>query len=160
MRIKRRFTGENASPYENLEFETRKSEIRNPDGSVAFLNERVEVPTSWSQVATDIIAQKYFRKAGIPTLTRPVQEENVPSWLWRREADETKLKDLPSDERMEGEHDSRQVFDRLAGCWTYWGWQYGYFTDEESAQAYYDEMRYMLSRQMAAPTALNGSTRD
>ena len=142
-----------ASPYEALQFETRKSEIRNPDGSIVFLNERVEVPEGWSQVATDIIAQKYFRKAGVPAHTRTVAEEGVPSWLWRREPDESKLKDMPENERFGGEHDSRQVFDRLAGCWTYWGWQYGYFTDEASAQSYYDEMRYMLATQMAAPNS-------
>ena len=88
MRIKRRFTENLSSPYENLDFEIRKSEIRNPDGSIAFLNERVEVPSSWSQVATDIIAQKYFRKAGIPARSRRIPEENVPEWLWRSEPDE------------------------------------------------------------------------
>ncbi len=153
MRIKRHFTENLSSPYENLEFEARKSEIRNPDGTVVFLNERVEVPSEWSQVATDIIAQKYFRKAGIPSITRRVPEDGVPEWLWRSEPDEAKLNDQPEDERFGGEHDSRQVFDRLAGCWTYWGWHYGYFTDVDSAQAYYDEMRYMLARQMAAPNS-------
>lgn len=153
MRIKRHFTDNLASPYENLDFEVRKSEIRNPDGTVVFLNERVEVPSEWSQVATDIIAQKYFRKAGIPTVLRRIAEPDVPEWLWRSEADDSKLNDLPEDERLDGEHDSRQVFDRLAGCWTYWGWKYGYFTDVDSAQAYYDEMRYMLARQMAAPNS-------
>ncbi|MEE2786759.1 MAG: vitamin B12-dependent ribonucleotide reductase [Myxococcota bacterium] len=153
MRIKRRFTENLSSPYENIEFETRKSEIRNPDGSVAFINDRVEVPSTWSQVATDILAQKYFRKAGIPARTRHVPEDNVPEWLWRSEADQAALNDLPDNERLTGEHDARQVFDRLAGCWTYWGWRYGYFTDTESAAAYYDEMRYMLAYQMAAPNS-------
>ena len=153
MRLKRRFTKELSSPYENLEFEVRKSEIRNPDGSIVFLNERVEVPSSWSQVATDIIAQKYFRKAGVPAYTRTVVEEGVPAWLWRHEPDQSKLNDVPAEERFGGEHDSRQVFDRLAGCWTYWGWQHGYFSDEESAQVYYDEMRFMLATQMAAPNS-------
>jgi ribonucleoside-diphosphate reductase alpha chain len=118
-----------------------------------FLNERVEVPSSWSQVATDIIAQKYFRKAGVPTHTRPVAEEDVPEWLWRREPDQAKLNDMPEAERAGGEHDSRQVFDRLAGCWTYWGWKEGYFEDEASARAYFDEMRFMLASQMAAPNS-------
>jgi ribonucleoside-diphosphate reductase alpha chain len=153
MRLKRRFTRDLSSPYQDLDFETRKSEIRNPNGSIVFLNERVEVPSSWSQVATDIIAQKYFRKAGVPIHTRPVAEEDVPEWLWRREPDQTKLNDMPETERAGGEHDSRQVFDRLAGCWTYWGWKYGYFTDAESAQVYYDEMRFMLASQMAAPNS-------
>ncbi len=152
MRIERRFTADLNSPYELLDFETRKSEIRNPDGSAVFLNENVIVPSDWSQVATDILAQKYFRKAGLPTRLNRVAEEDVPEWLWRSEADQS-IKDQLTDENTDGEHDSRQVFDRLAGCWTYWGWKSGYFTDEESAKAYFDEMRYMLARQMAAPNS-------
>ena len=144
MRIKKRFTEESASPYESLNFTTRKSEIRNPDGTVAFLNESVEVPETWSQVATDIIAQKYFRKAGVPSILQPI-EKGVPQWLWRSEP-------APGAELV-GETDSRQVFDRLAGCWTYWGWKEGYFEDETSARAYFDEMRYMLASQMAAPNS-------
>ncbi|MEZ4436492.1 MAG: hypothetical protein R3F65_29175, partial [bacterium] len=87
MRIQRRFTTDGSSPYEGLEFTERKSEIRNPDGSVVFLNDRVRVPAAWSQVATDILAQKYFRKAGVPVKLRRVPEEGVPEWLWRSEAD-------------------------------------------------------------------------
>ncbi|MCA9539414.1 MAG: vitamin B12-dependent ribonucleotide reductase [Myxococcales bacterium] len=153
MRIQRRFTRSLSSPYEDLPFVERKSEIRNPDGTVVFYNERVRVPESWSQVATDILSQKYFRKAGVPARLRRVPEEGVPEWLWRSDADHAALKDLPPAARTEGEHDARQVFDRLAGCWTYWGWKLGYFHDEASAAAYYDEMRYMLARQMAAPNS-------
>jgi hypothetical protein len=145
MRIKKRFTEASTSPYDSLVFTTRKSEIRNPDGSVAFLNEMVQVPESWSQVATDIIAQKYFRKAGIPVESNPIEEEGVPQWLWRHEP-------APGTPLV-GETDSRQVFDRLAGCWTYWGWKEGYFEDEASARAYFDEMRFMLASQMAAPNS-------
>ncbi len=153
MRIKRRFTRGLSSPYEGIEFVERKSEIRNPDGTVAFLNERVVVPATWSQVATDILAQKYFRKAGLPTRLRRVPETAVPEWLWRSEADQQALEDLPPAGRDTGEHDARQVFDRLAGCWTYWGWKCGYFHDEDSARAFYDEMRSMLAQQMAAPNS-------
>ena len=153
MKVQRRYTRGVASPYEKLTFEARKSEIRNPDGSVVFLNENVLVPDSWSQVATDILAQKYFRKAGIPARLRAVPEEGVPEWLWRREADQRALADLPPDQRSTGETDARQVVDRLAGCWTYWGFKHGYFSDEESAQAFYDEMRFMLVAQMAAPNS-------
>ena len=152
MRIDRRFTAGMPSPYEQLDFETRKSEIRNPDGSAVFLNKNVIVPANWSQVATDILAQKYFRKAGLPCRLSRVAEENVPEWLWRSEADQS-IQGKLTDENTEGEHDARQVFDRLAGCWTYWGWKFGYFSDEESAAAYFDEMRYMLARQMAAPNS-------
>ena len=145
MRIKKRFTEGSSSPYDSLVFTTRKSEIRNPDGSVAFLNDQVQVPESWSQVATDIIAQKYFRKAGVPEYTEPVAEDGVPEWLWRSEP--------AAGTGFGGEADSRQVFDRLAGCWTYWGWKEGYFEDEDSARAYFDEMRFMLASQMAAPNS-------
>ena len=153
MRIQRRFTEGKNSPYTALAFDTRKSEIRNPDGTVVFLNAKVEVPASWSQVATDILAQKYFRKAGIPAKLKAVPEDGVPEWLWRRVPDHEALKDLPEDERFGGEHDARQVFDRLAGCWTYWAQTHGYFDNEASAKAYYDEMRYMLATQMAAPNS-------
>ena len=152
MLIQRRFTEGKASPYEDIEFVARKSEIRNPDGSVVFLNEAVVVPSSWSQVATDILAQKYFRKAGIPSRLRPVPEEGMPEWLWRREADPA-IEDLPAPARFTGESDARQVFDRLAGCWTWWGWRHGYFSGEGDARAYYDEMRFMLAKQMAAPNS-------
>ncbi len=153
MRIQRRFTKGKASPYAGMAFETRQSEIRNPDGSVVFRNDRVEVPAAFSQVATDILAQKYFRKAGIPARLRRVAEEGVPEWLWRSETDHAALNDLPPDARDVGEHDARQVFDRLAGTWTYWGWKHGYFANEESAKAYFDEMRFMLASQMAAPNS-------
>ena len=153
MRIQRRFTRGSDSPYESLEFAVRHSEIRNPDGTVVFAAERVSVPSTWSQVATDILAQKYFRKAGVPRRLRSVPEEGVPEWLWRREPDATALKDLPPGERSGGEDDARQVFDRLAGCWTYWGHKEGYFADDESARAYFDEMRYMLAHQMGAPNS-------
>ena len=153
MRVGRRFTKGLKSPYEKFDFVTRKSEIRNPDGTVVFSNAQVVVPSGWSQVATDILAQKYFRKAGVPAKLRPIAEEGVPEWLCRRDADEAALQDLPAGEQSGGEHDARQVFDRLAGCWTYWGWKSGYFNDEGSAKAYYDEMRYMLAAQMAAPNS-------
>ncbi|MBH25652.1 MAG: ribonucleoside-diphosphate reductase, adenosylcobalamin-dependent [Myxococcales bacterium] len=153
MRIERRYTKEGQSPYAGIDFEKRTSEIRNPDGSLVFQAEDVRVPSTWSQVATDILAQKYFRKAGVPRHTKPVAEEGVPQWLQRREADAAKLASLPEGERVSGESDSRQVFDRLAGCWTYWGFTHGYFHGEADAQAFYDEMRYMLARQMAAPNS-------
>ncbi|MSP72667.1 MAG: vitamin B12-dependent ribonucleotide reductase [Myxococcales bacterium] len=153
MKVQRRFTKGLGSPYENIEFVSRKSEIRNPDGSVVFLNENVSVPAAWSQVATDILAQKYFRKAGIAARTRPVSEPGVPEWLSRREPDQRALADLPAEARLVGEHDARQVFDRLAGCWTYWGHKHGYFADDESALAFYDELRFMLAKQMAAPNS-------
>ena len=153
MRVERRFTKDLTSPYDGLPFTVRKSEIRNPDGSLVFSNPAVEVPDAWSQMATDILAQKYFRKAGVPAATRPVKEKGVPAWLQRREPDTKILATLPEDKRFVGESDGRQVFDRLAGCWTYWGWKAGMFDREVDAKNFYDEMRFMLSRQMAAPNS-------
>jgi len=153
MRIERRYTKDQTSPYEGIAFRTTKSEIRNPDGSVVFLLEDIVVPNNWSQVAADIIAQKYFRKAGVAARLKPVEENSVPSWLWRSVPDEKALAKLPEEKRYVGETDSRQVFDRLAGAWTYWGWKGGYFSSEESAKAFYDELRYMLATQKAAPNS-------
>ena len=153
MRIERRFTKADQDAYSTIEFRTTTSEIRNPDGSRVFYLPDIEVPEAWSQVASDIIAQKYFRKAGIPRRLRPVAEAGVPSWLWRRVADDAALGD-PVDERRTGsETSAKQVFDRLAGTWTYWGWKGGYFDQEEDARAFYDELRYMLAKQMAAPNS-------
>src|ERR1700684_2489523 len=151
MRIERRYTKEAQSPYADIAFRLTTSEIRNPDGSVVFHAENVEVPELWSQVASDVLAQKYFRKAGVPARLKKVEEETVPSWLWRSVADEAALKELPEKERFIGEQSSKQVFDRLAGTWTYWGFKGGYFSTEADAQAFFDEHRYMLAMQMVAP---------
>jgi ribonucleoside-diphosphate reductase alpha chain len=153
MKITRRFTEAGQSPYAKIAFRRATSEIKNPDGSVVFRLEGFEVPEHWSQVAADILAQKYFRKAGVPKALRKVEETQVPSWLWRSVADDKALAGVPAKERTAGENDARQVFDRLAGTWTYWGWKGGYFTSEEDAQAFFDEHRYMLAMQMAAPNS-------
>ena len=145
MRIKRHFTVEGEDAYHGIEFRTATSEIRNPDGSVVFRHEGIQVPEPWSQVACDIIAQKYFRKAGVPDALQPVDEGSVPGWLSRREA-------APG-ARMVGETDSRQVFDRMAGTWTYWGWKGGYFDQEADARTFFDEVRFMLASQVAAPNS-------
>ena len=118
MRIERRFTKDGQSPYAEIEFRLTTSEIRNPDGSVVFKAENVEVPAFWSQVASDVLAQKYFRKAGVPARLKKVEEETVPSFLWRAIADEDALASLPEKERIVGETSSKQVFDRLAGTST------------------------------------------
>ncbi len=146
MRIERKFTREGQDAYAGIEFVTTTSEIRNPDGTIVFRLDEVEVPASWSQVASDVIAQKYFRKAGVPTDLKKVKEKDVPEFLW-------KSAPASSDVEKTGETSAKQVFDRLAGAWTYWGWKGGYFTSEADAQAYYDEMRYMLATQMAAPNS-------
>ncbi len=146
MKIQRRFTKAGKDAYAGIEFTTRTSEIRNRDGTSVFRNENVEVPASWSQVACDIIAQKYFRKAGVPARLKRVREDGVPEFLWRSEAD-------GDGTETSGETGARQVFDRLAGTWCYWGWKGGYFSSERDARAYFDEMRYMLATQRAAPNS-------
>jgi len=153
MRIQRHFTTQGQSPYANIEFRSTTSEIRNPDGSVVFHLESMEAPAAWSQVACDVIAQKYFRKAGVPAALTPVAEKDVPEFLWRSEPNKAALKKLDADARESSETSAKQVFDRLAGTWAYWGWKGGYFDAEEDASAYYDEMRYMLCKQMAAPNS-------
>ena len=140
MKIRRYFTSADKSPYAGIDFEPRKSEIRNPDGSTVFLMENVMVPKEWSQVATDILAQKYFRKAGLT-----VGEVNGTDYAGK---DAKHLK--PS---AEHETDSRQVFHRMAGCWRFWGEEYGYFDKDSDAQAFYDEMVHMLASQKAAPNS-------
>ncbi len=125
MKIARRFTRRGHSPYGDLSFEPRVSEIRNPDGKVIFRQEGVIVPAPWSQIATDILAQKYFRKTGVPL------EKGGTG----------------------GESDARQVFHRLAHTWMDWGRRHRYFDSEEDAQAFYDELCHMLAHQMAAPNS-------
>ncbi len=153
MKITRRFTEAGKSPYEKIPFRRALSEIKNPDGSVVFRLDGLMVPEHWSQVAADILAQKYFRKAGVPKRLKRAEETQVPSWLWRSTADERALADLTENERLGGETDARQVFDRLAGTWTYWGWKGGYFSSEEDARAFFDEHRYMLAMQYGAPNS-------
>ena len=137
MKIKRRFTQQGKSRYGEIQFTKRRSEIRNPDGSVVFLAEDIDVPEHWTQVATDILAQKYFRKAGVP----------------RTDENGHELTDEQDHPIEGGETDARQVFDRLAGCWTYWGQKHGYFASKKDANAFHDELCYMLADQIAAPNS-------
>ncbi len=153
MRIERRYTKAGQDAYAGLNFRFTTSEIRNPDGSVVFKLDNVEVPEFWSQVASDVLAQKYFRKAGVPARLKKIEENSVPSFLWRSVADEDALAALPEKERLIGEQSCKQVFNRLAGTWTYWGWKGGYFDSDEDARAFYDEHCYMLAAQMVAPNS-------
>jgi ribonucleoside-diphosphate reductase alpha chain len=157
MRIERRFTKEGQSAYADIEFRKATSEIRNPDGSIVF---RLETSRfrQFSQVAADILAQKYFRKAGVPARLKKVEENSVPSWLWRSVADEEALAELPEDERYGSETDARQVFDRLAGTWTYWGWKGGYFTSEEDARAFLTSWPTCWPPSASRRTRRSGST--
>ena len=151
MEIERRYTTEGSDPYDGIAFVERTSRIVNPDGTVAF-EATIIAPAGWSQVAIDIIAQKYCRKAGVAARLRPVVEPGVPEWLQRHEPDVDALDGLAEAERFIGETDARQVFGRLAGCWAYWGFTHGYF-DEQGAQAFCDELQAMLALQVAAPNS-------
>ena len=146
MEISRRYTTAGADPFAAFSFVKRTSRIANPDGTVVFEMKDLLAPEGWSQVAVDILAQKYFRKAGVPVNNRRVAEEGVPEWLQRSEP-------VDGDPRNAQETDARQVFRRLAGCWTYWGWKGGYFSSEGDARAFYDEVCHMLAAQMAAPNS-------
>ncbi len=137
MKVTRRFTCVGEDPYETIEFVERSSEIRNPDGSLVFAMDGVKAPAGWSQVAVDVLVQKYFRKAGVPQ----IDDDGNP------EVSE-------SDEPVTGpERDARQVFNRLAGCWTHWGKEHSYFDSDEDADAFHDELCYMLAAQFAAPNS-------
>ncbi len=137
MRIERKFTRRGQGPYEGLTIVKRSSKIRNPDGSTVFKLDNIDVPEQWSQLAVDILAQKYFRKAGVPQLDQNGQPLVGPD----------------GKPVLGGERDARQVFERMAGCWTHWGKSYGYFKTPEDAESFHDEMCYMLARQMAAPNS-------
>ena len=145
MKINRLFTKPNESPYSSIEFKEISSEIRNPDGTIVFELKDFEVPASWSQVSCDILAQKYFRKAGIPEKRTSTKEDDVPDWLCSKKG--------ISKSKLRGENSAREVFERLAGTWTYWGWKAGYFSSEEDAKSYFDEIQYMICTQIAAPNS-------
>jgi len=137
LKLQRYFTHEGESPYSRMNFTKRTSEIKNPDGTTVFKQENIDVPEQWSQVAVDIIAQKYFRKAGVPLTDeqgQPVLEED-------------------GQQKTGGETDARQVFHRLADCWRSWGEKYGYFKSQKDAQIFYDEICFALANQIAAPNS-------
>lgn len=144
MKFERRFTKKGKGPYAGITWEKRTSEIRNPNGKLVFHMDSVIVPSFWSQIATDIIAQKYFRKAGIPADKARAWEAFVPE----------SQRQLAGDSPIPGsEHDARQVFHRLAYTWCAWGRKAGYFDSDDDEKAFYDELLYMLAHQMAAPNS-------
>ncbi len=137
MKIQRRFTRTGVNVFDHFEYTYRTSTLRNTDGSVVFQMNDIEVPKHWSQVATDILAQKYFRKAGVP----------------QTDAGGQPILDEQGKQVLGAERSIKQVAHRLAGCWRFWGEKYGYFDSADDAQAFYDEAAYMLLRQMAAPNS-------
>ena len=151
--IERRFTSAGEDPFDIFEWIEMDVEIRNPDGSMADSIEGVKLPSGFAGVPGKVCAQKYLRKAGVPKYLRKVPEEGVPVWLQRSEPDHERLQKIEATERMGGEIDGRDLFRRLAGTWTYWGWKYGYFASEADARAYFDEMCYLIASQRSAPNS-------
>ncbi|MEY4183484.1 MAG: hypothetical protein RLZZ217_2110, partial [Planctomycetota bacterium] len=136
MKINRRFTDGKRDVFSTIEWTTRTSKIHNSDGSVVFEMTDAEIPKEWTQLATDIVVSKYFRKAGVPQFDQdgvPVVKDGKPVFG--------------------PEKSVRQVVHRLAGCWAHWGQEHGYFDSADDAQAFYDELSYMLVTQMAAPNS-------
>ncbi|MCA9302539.1 MAG: vitamin B12-dependent ribonucleotide reductase, partial [Phycisphaerales bacterium] len=143
MKITRRFTKEGMDPFATTEWTTRASRISNPDGSVVFEMPDAEVPAGFSQLATDIMVSKYFRKAGVPQLE---EKFSLPG-----ESDT--LKNADGSVQTGPERSARQVIHRLAGCWRHWGETHDYFDSPADALAFYDELVYMLIHQMCAPNS-------
>src|SRR3984957_14818615 len=137
MKITRRFTHAGQDPFSSVTYEKRTSRITNPDGSVVFEMNDAEIPSSWSQLATDIMVSKYFRKAGVP----------------QKDSDGQPMRDSRGQIVTGPERSAKEVINRLAGCWRYWGEKHGYFDTVEDAQAFYDELSHMLLRQMCAPNS-------
>lgn len=150
LKINRILTANLANPYENIQFKAVKSSIKNLDGSVAIASDEIIVPEHWTHIASDVMVRNYFRRKGISKHLRKVAETGIYEWLSRSVPDE-RFADAESE--TVGETDARQVFDRLAGAWTYWGVKGGYFDTEQDARNFYDELRYMLAMQMAAPNS-------
>ena len=137
MRIPRRYTRAGEDPFESTTWERRDSRITNPDGSIVFEMVGAEVPAPWSQVATDIIVSKYFRKAGVPQ----VDKDGDP------------IVDAEGEPVLGPEWSARQTISRLAKTWRTWGQDNGYFASPDDAQAFEDELAYMLVHQIASPNS-------
>ncbi|HLD34304.1 MAG TPA: vitamin B12-dependent ribonucleotide reductase, partial [Patescibacteria group bacterium] len=137
LKVERFYTKTDLSPFDQFEYELRTSLIREPNGKIVFEMKEVEVPVFWSQVATDVLAQKYFRKAGVP--------QYLPDGAPKLNADGSPV--------LGAETSIKQVAHRLAGTWTYWGEKYGYFVSPEDARIFYEELVYMIINQMVAPNS-------
>ena len=153
MKFNRFYTLADNDPYAGIKFTPRRTEIRDANGQILFSAEDIHAPDNWSQTAVDILAQKYLRKAGVPAVTKRVKEKDIPAELQRSVPDVAALAKLPAQSRYAPEVNARQVFDRLAGAWGYWGWKAGLFDGKADAIAFVDELKYMLARQIAAPNS-------
>ncbi|NWG71095.1 MAG: vitamin B12-dependent ribonucleotide reductase [Parvularculaceae bacterium] len=153
MRIDRHYAIQPGAPYDAFRFRRTASLLKDASGATLFEAPEIEAPETWSQTAVDILAQKYMRRAGVPAVTRRVAEAGVPEFLQRSVPDVAALAKRPADQRFGRETSARQVFDRIAGAWGYWGWKGGYFATEAAAQAFVDEMKFMLAAQIGAPNS-------
>ncbi|MBK7404983.1 MAG: adenosylcobalamin-dependent ribonucleoside-diphosphate reductase [Phycisphaerales bacterium] len=145
MKVDRKYTKAGQDPFATVEWTTRSSKISNPDGSVVFEMPDAEVPVTWSQLATDIMVSKYFRKAGVPQFEHAFALPNTAQAVLKR--------DCHGNVVTGPERSARQVIHRLAGCWRFWGETHGYFDSPEDAQAFYDELVFMMVHQMCAPNS-------
>ena len=137
MKIERRFTTEDTSVWDTVEWSIRSTKITNADGSVVFEMNNASVPSNWSQLATDIMVSKYFRKAGVPQYN----DDGTPA-----------VDDMGT--TITGpERSARQVIHRLVGCWRSWGESHGYFDTTEDAEIFYDELCWMMLHQASAPNS-------
>jgi ribonucleoside-diphosphate reductase alpha chain len=147
MNIRRHFT-KPGDPYPGINFVTRTVTRRTPSGS---LKADVIVPEDWDQTAVEVMGQKYMRRAGVPSEVERVREDGVPDWLCRKVP--ASFASRKASLVYGGESDARTVFDRLAGCWTWWGWKLGYFGTEADALAFYEELLYMLASRRFSPNS-------
>jgi ribonucleoside-diphosphate reductase alpha chain len=125
LQFSRRYTRDDMHVFDQFEYDYRSSVIRNPSGEIVFEMTNVEVPRGWSQIATDILAQKYFRKAGVPQ----------------------------ADGSLGRETSVKQVAHRMANCWKVWGVRYGYFATERDATVFYEELVYSILNQACVPNS-------
>ncbi len=153
MEFKRHFTKEGQELFSDITFEKRSSEMKELNGVVLFEINDIIVPSFWSTLASDILAQKYFRKAGVPVFLKKVSEDGMPEWLQRSIPDEEKLSKLPKDKQYTHERDIKDIIHRLSGTWTYWSWKSRYFSSEKDARIFYEEISHLLLQQMAAPNS-------
>ncbi|MEI6887262.1 MAG: adenosylcobalamin-dependent ribonucleoside-diphosphate reductase [bacterium] len=152
LKIKRMFTDPKHNLLDEIKYELRVSKITDEKGKSVFEKKDVEVPVTWSQVATDVLAQKYFRKKGVPKRILDLLKNDKYDMYDFRSFEE-KYKDNDNRGELIGEDSIKQVANRLAGTWTYWGTKYGYFDTLDDSKAFYDELKYSLIAQIAVPNS-------
>ncbi len=153
MEIKRHFTSTGSDNFLGVDFVLAKSQLKSSSGEILFDSINVEVPANWPQISIDILVQKYFRRNGVPSVLKKIPENNIPDWLYRSEPDLEALEKLPLEKRYIGENSAKQVFHRIAGTWTYWGYKNNYFNNEEDALVFFQEIQFVLANQIASPNS-------